>query len=340
MSTKKYRVAVVGATGAVGREMLRMLVERRFPYESIRALASAKSAGTSTTVAGQSFPIQELTTESVKDIDIAIFSAGGAISKEYAPLFVKAGAVVIDNSSAWRMEPGIPLVVPEVNPHVLSAETRLIANPNCSTIQMVVVLKPLHEAACLRRVIVSTYQSTSGAGNAAMEELKSQTAAALAGEKAPAPQKLPAHIAFNCIPQIDVFVENGYTKEEMKMTNETRKIMEIPNLPLSATTVRVPVFRAHSESVWAEFEKALPADQARRILSKAPGVVVVDDPANKRYPMPLDAGGQTDTFVGRIREDLSCSNGLVFWVVADNLLKGAASNAVQIAELMVAKGYV
>jgi aspartate-semialdehyde dehydrogenase len=340
MIKKKYRVAVVGATGAVGREMIRMLVEREFPMASLHALASERSAGKTLSVAGRKMKVELLTPESGRGIDLALFSAGGGVSKEYAPYFVKDGAVVIDNSSAWRMEPDIPLVVPEVNAHVLSEKTRLIANPNCSTIQMVVVLKPLHDAARLRKVLVSTYQSTSGAGHAAMEELTEQTRAALAGKKLPPPRKLPAAIAFNCIPQIDVFVENGYTKEEMKMTHETRKILGLPDLPVSATTVRVPVFRAHSESVWAEFERPLDPAEARQILTEAPGVVVVDNPAEKRYPMALDATGRTETFVGRIRKDIATPNGLVFWVVADNLLKGAAFNAVQIAEVLVEKGYI
>jgi aspartate-semialdehyde dehydrogenase len=337
---KKYHVAVVGATGAVGQEMLRMLFERKFPVASIRALASERSKGRTVAFGKQKVKVETLTPLSAKGIDVALFSAGATVSKEYAPIFVKAGAVVIDNSSAWRMEPDIPLVVPEVNPHVVSSQTRLIANPNCSTIQMVVALEPLHQIANLRRVIVSTYQSTSGAGALAMEELKTQTAASLAGKRLPEPKKLPATIAFNCIPQIDVFLENGYTKEEMKMTHETRKIMELPDLPVSATTVRVPVFRSHSEAVWAEFERPLSAQQARDILTKAPGVVVVDDPAKKRYPMAIDVNGHTETYVGRIRQDIAVKNGLVFWVVADNLLKGAASNAVQIAELMHEKGYL
>lgn len=338
MSVKAYRVAVVGATGAVGREMLRMLVERRFPAASIRALASERSAGQKLTVSGQTFTVERLTPASAKDVDVALFSAGATLSKEYAPIFVKAGAVVIDNSSAWRMEPEIPLAVPEVNPQVLTRDTRLIANPNCSTIQMVVALQPLHQQATLKKVIVSTYQSTSGAGQAAMEELREQTQAALSGQALPAPKKLPAPIAFNCVPQIDVFLDNGFTKEEMKMTQETRKIMGLPDLPLSATAVRVPVYRAHSESVWAQFEKPLTADQARSLLRQAPGVVVVDEPAAKRYPMPIDAAGHTDTYVGRIRQDIATPNGLVMWIVSDNLLKGAASNAVQIAEVMAAKG--
>lgn len=340
MVQKKYCVAVVGATGAVGREMLRMLGERNFPVASLRALASERSAGTMLDFKGKKITVEKLTPEAAQSIEVALFSAGATISKEYAPIFVKAGAVVIDNSSAWRMDPEIPLVVPEVNPQAVSAKTRLIANPNCSTIQMVVVLKPLHDAAHLRRVVVSTYQSTSGAGQSAMEELRTQTHAALAGQKLADPKKLPAHIAFNCIPQIDMFLENGYTKEEMKMTQETRKIMGIPELPLSATTVRVPVFRSHSEAVWAEFDSPLSTEQAQKLLSKAPGVVLVDDPAKKKYPMALDATGSTETFVGRVRQDISTKNGLVLWIVSDNLLKGAASNAVQIAELMAEKGYI
>jgi len=319
--------------------MLRMLVERKFPASSIRAMASERSAGQSIQVSGRTFQVEKLTPESAKNVDIALFSAGGSVSKEYAPIFVKAGALVIDNSSAWRMEPDVPLVVPEVNPQVLNGKTTLVANPNCSTIQMVVALEPLHKVAGLKRVVVSTYQSTSGAGQAAMDELRQQTEAVLSGKPPAPPKKLPATIAFNVVPQIDVFLDNGYTKEEMKMTDETRKIMGIPDLPLSATTVRVPVFRSHSEAVWAEFSKPLNPDEARRILSKAPGVVVVDEPAAKRYPLALDSTGKTETFVGRIRQDISSPNGLVMWIVSDNLLKGAASNAVQIAEVMVEKGY-
>jgi len=340
MSEKKYRIAVVGATEDVGREMLRMLVQRRFPYISIKALASERSAGQTMTVAGESFAVERLTPETAKNVDLALFSAGAAISKEYAPIFVQAGAVVIDNSSAWRMDPDIALVVPEVNADVLNSKTRLIANPNCSTIQMVVALQPLHAAAKLKKVIVSTYQSTSGGGQAAMEDLRLQTQAAIAGHAIPASKKLPATIAFNCIPQIDVFLDNGYTKEEMKMTYETRKIMRLPDLPLSATAVRVPVYRSHSEAVWAEFEQPLTPEEARRLLSQAPGVVVVDDPQKKKYPMALDAEGKTETFVGRIRADIATPNGLTLWVVSDNLLKGAASNAVQIAETMIAKNLI
>jgi len=336
--SKKYNVAVVGATGAVGREMLRMLLERRFPYISVRALASERSAGQKISFGNDTIVVEKLTPESVKNVDIALFSAGATISKEYAPLFVKAGAVVIDNSSAWRMDPDVVLVVPEVNAQVLSKETRLIANPNCSTIQMVVALQPLHQEARLKKVIVSTYQSTSGAGQAAMDELRTQTQAVLSGQTPPAPKKLPAPIAFNVVPQIDVFLENDFTKEEMKMTYETRKIMGIPNLPLSATAVRVPVFRSHSEAVWAEFEKPLTAARAKELLKTAPGVILEDDPANKKYPLATQAEGKTETFVGRIRQDIATPNGLVLWVVSDNLLKGAASNAVQIAETMIAKG--
>ncbi len=338
MLKNRYRVAVVGASGAVGREMLRMLVERRFPASSIRAFTSARSAGQTLDVAGETFQTEELVPKAIHDIDIALFSAGASVSKEYAPLFVQAGAVVIDNSSAWRMDPDVPLVVPEVNAHALSAKTKLIANPNCSTIQMVVALEPLHQAAGLKRVVVSTYQSTSGAGQAAMDELREQTQAVLTGQKPPLPKKIPAPIAFNVVPQIDVFVDNGYTKEEMKMTYETRKIMGIIDLPLSATAVRVPVFRSHSESVWAEFEKPLTPARAQQILSKAPGIILLDDPSSKKYPTPLEATGHTETYVGRIRQDISTKNGLVIWIVSDNLLKGAASNAVQIAEVLVEKG--
>ncbi len=340
MSEKKFNVAVVGATGAVGREMMRMLDVRQFPVASLKALASERSAGQTLTWQGRTIKVEKLTPESASGVDIALFSAGATVSKEYAPIFVQAGAVVIDNSSAWRTDPKIPLVVPEVNANILSKKTRLIANPNCSTIQMVVALQPLHKKAVLKRVVVSTYQSTSGAGQSAMEELRAQTQAKLAGQPIPAPKKLPAVIAFNCIPQIDVFLENGYTKEEMKMTFETRKIMGIAKLPLSATTVRVPVFRSHSEAVWAEFAKPISAKQARALLEKAPGVVVVDDPANKKYPLAIDAEGQIDTYVGRIREDISSKKGLTMWIVSDNLLKGAAWNAVQIAEFMIQKNLI
>lgn len=330
---KTYHVAVIGATGAVGQEMVKLLESRRFPVESLRLFASERSRGRRLPFKGREVVVEPLTSQEIPSVDLALFSAGAAISQEYAPRFVEAGAVVVDNSSAWRMKPDIPLVVPEVNPHTLSKKTRLIANPNCSTIQMVMVLKPLHAAAHLERVVVSTYQATSGAGGKAMAELMAQTKAQLAGQPLPPPRQLPARIAFNVIPQIDAFQENGYTKEEMKMIHETKKILGDDALRISATTVRVPVFRGHSEAVWIETRQKLTATEARQILQKALGVVVLDDPQAGQYPMPIDAEGRGETFVGRIREDLSCDRGLVLWIVSDNLLKGAALNAIQIAEL-------
>ena len=337
---KKYRVAVVGATGAVGEEMIKMLESRSFPVELLRPLASERSEGKTVKFHGKDVKVEKLTPESAKGLDIALFSAGAAISKEYAPIFAKENCFVIDNSSAWRMEKDIPLVVPEVNPQALSKDKKIIANPNCSTIQMVVVLKPLHDAAKITRVIVSTYQSVSGAGAKGIDELEKQVHAWAKGEPDPAPVKFPHRIAFNAIPQIDVFLENGYTKEEMKMTNETQKIMGDPSIKVSATCVRVPVFRSHSESVWIETEKKLTVDAARKLLSKAEGVEVVDDVTNRKYPLAINAENEQVTYVGRIREDLSSDRGLTFWVVSDNLLKGAALNAVQIAEVLVGKGMI
>jgi len=335
---KKFRVAVVGATGAVGQEMINMLEKRSFPVEFLRPLASERSLGKSVRFQGKDIKIERLTPESAKGLDVALFSAGAAISKEYAPIFAREKCFVIDNSSAWRMDKDIPLVVPEVNPNDLRKDKFIIANPNCSTIQMVVVLKPLHDAAKIKRVIVSTYQSVSGAGAKGMDELDKQAKAWAKGEKIPAASKFQYQIAFNVIPQIDVFVENGYTKEEMKMVNETQKIMGDPSIKLSATCVRVPVFRSHSESVWIETEKKLSATEAKKLLSKAEGVEIIDDISNKKYPLPIDAENKQLTFVGRIREDISIANGLTFWVVSDNLLKGAALNAVQIAEILIKKG--
>jgi aspartate-semialdehyde dehydrogenase len=337
---KKYNVGVVGATGAVGQEMIKMLLDRKFPIQSLRLLASERSAGKKVTVAGAEITVEKLTPESPKGLDIALFSAGATVSREFAPYFAKAGCFVIDNSSAWRMEPEIPLVVPEVNPHALSADKKIIANPNCSTIQMVVVLKPLHDAARIKRVVVATYQAVSGAGGRGMEELQAQTKAWAANQPLPAPVKFPYPIAFNLIPQIDIFLENEYTKEEMKMVNETKKIMSDDSIAVSATCVRVPVFRSHSEAVWIETEKKITSAEARKLLAKADGVEVMDDPANKKYPLPADAANKQVTYVGRIRDDISTDKGLTFWVVSDNLLKGAALNAVQIAEALVARKIV
>lgn len=329
-------VAVAGATGVVGRQMLNVLESRNFPVSKIKLLASARSVGQKLSFKGEEIPVEELTESSFKGVDIALFSAGGGTSKKFAPFAAKDGCIVIDNSSAWRMDPSVPLVVPEVNADAIPTHKGIIANPNCSTIQMVVVLQPLHAAAGLTRVVVSTYQAVSGAGKDAIEELRAQSAAVLAGETY-APKIFPHQIAFNCIPQIpqaDAFTENGYTSEEMKMINETKKIMGLPDLPVSATTVRVPVVTGHSESVNIETAKKLTAQQARDLLAGAPGVVLQDDPAKQLYPLASNCAGSGDTFVGRIREDLSHPNGLVMWIVSDNLLKGAAYNAVQIAEYL------
>ncbi|MCL2334985.1 MAG: aspartate-semialdehyde dehydrogenase [Endomicrobia bacterium] len=338
---KKYKVAVVGATGAVGLEMIKMLESRKFPVESIKLLASERSAGKTLKYNGKDVKVELLTKDGGKGVEIALFSAGATVSKEFAPFFAADGCFVIDNSSAWRMDKEIPLVVPEVNPHDLKKDKKLIANPNCSTIQMVVALKPLHDYAKIKRVIVSTYQSVSGAGQKGMNELDAQTKAWAKGETIPAANKFQYQIAFNLIPQIDVFTENGYTKEEMKMTNETKKIMGDSSIEVSATCVRVPVFRSHSENVWIETEKPLSPEKTKELLSKAPGIQLMDDPENKKYPMPLYAENMQTTYVGRIRQDISTKgNGITFWVVSDNLLKGAALNAVEIAETLVKNGLV
>ncbi|MCL2390944.1 MAG: aspartate-semialdehyde dehydrogenase [Endomicrobia bacterium] len=333
---KKYKVAVAGATGAVGLEMIKMLESRNFPVESIKFLASERSVGKKLKFNGKEYPVELLTKDGGKGVDIALFSAGGSVSKEFAPYFAADGCFVIDNSSAWRMDKDVPLVVPEVNPGDLKKEKKLIANPNCSTIQMVVALKPIHDYAKIKRVIVSTYQSVSGAGQKGIIELTDQSKAWAKGEEIPAAGKFQYQIAFNLIPQIDVFDEYDYTKEELKMTNETRKIMGDDSIMLSATCVRVPVFRSHSESVWIETEKPITPEKAKELLSKADGIELIDDVANKKYPMPLYAEDKQVTYVGRIRKDISnTGNGLTFWVVSDNLLKGAALNAVQIAEALI-----
>jgi aspartate-semialdehyde dehydrogenase len=336
----KYKVAVVGATGAVGVEMVKMLEARNFPVEEIKLLASQKSVGKKVMFNGKETAVQLLTKDSGKNFDIALFSAGATVSKEYAPSFVKDGCFVIDNSSAWRMDDSVPLVVPEVNPEALSKDKKLIANPNCSTIQMTAALKPLHDAAKIKRVIVSTYQSVSGAGQKGINELTEQIKLWAKGEPVGDPEKFQYQLAFNLIPHIDVFCDNGYTKEEMKMVNETKKIMD-PNIEVSATCVRVPVFRAHSESVWVETQEHLSVEKAREILAAAPGIELIDDNANNKYPMPLFAEGRQITHVGRLRRDISTDkNALVFWVVSDNLLKGAALNAVEIAEKLIERNLV
>ena len=330
---KKYNIAVVGATGAVGHEILKVLEEREFPVNQIKLLASERSHGKKIVFQGKEHMVEKTVPDSFEGIDIALF-AGGAASKEFGPEAVKRGAVIIDNSSAYRMDPNVPLVVPEVNPEDVRWHKGIIANPNCSTIQMVVALKPLHDTAKIKRVVVSTYQAVSGAGKEAIDELELQVRQISNGQHAKA-GVFPYQIAFNLIPHIDVFLENDYTKEEMKMTNETKKMFHDDNIAICATTVRVPVYRSHSEAINIETEKSLTAAEAREILRKAPGVIVVDDPANKQYPMPLYASETDEVYVGRIREDISCPNGLVFWVVADQLRKGAATNAVQIAELLI-----
>jgi aspartate-semialdehyde dehydrogenase len=335
----RYKVIVVGATGAVGREMIATLEKRNFPVKELKLLASKRSAGEKIKFQGKDIVVEELTKYSFLGSDIALFSAGGSVSKEFAPYCAEAKCYCIDNSSAWRMEKEIPLVVPEVNANILKKGDFIIANPNCSTIQMVVALKPIHDYAKIKRVIVSTYQAVSGAGQKGIIDLKDQITA-LENHKKIEIKQFQHQIAFNVIPHIDVFLEDGYTKEESKMIKETNKIMGDDSIKVTATTVRVPVYRGHSESVNIETEKPISREKAIEILSKADGVVVLDNPAKNEYPMPLFAEGKYETFVGRIREDKTVENGLNMWVVSDNLLKGAASNAVQIAEALVKKGII
>ncbi|MBI1976082.1 MAG: aspartate-semialdehyde dehydrogenase, partial [Candidatus Omnitrophica bacterium] len=331
---KSVNVAVVGATGAVGQEMVKILEERKFPVAELRPLASQRSEGKSVRFSGEEIPVSILNKDSFKGIQIALFSAGAVVSKEYAPIAVESGAVVVDNTSYFRMEPDVPLVVPEVNAHKIKEHKGIIANPNCSTIQMVVALKPLHDAARIKRIVVSTYQSVSGAGAQKIQKLIDQTKETLKSASVPNQSwkryraKESPHFAFNLIPQIDVFMDGGYTKEEIKMIQETQKIMGDENIKVTATCVRVPVLCAHSESVNIETGKKLTAEQARRILSNAAGIKVVDDPSQLQYPMPINAGGEDPVFVGRIREDHTIDNGLNLWIVSDNLRKGAALNAV------------
>ena len=326
-------VAIAGATGAVGTEFLKLLEARDFPMKSLRLLASSRSAGSKLKFRGENLEVEELTPKSFKGIDIAFFSAGGSRSKEFAPHAVDSGAVVIDNSSAFRMDEKVPLVVPEINPKQAFEHQGLIANPNCSTIQMVVALNPIHRAANIQRVVVSTYQAVSGAGASAMEELKQQLRA-WANDEPIKQEVFPTQIAFNLFPHIDVFQDNGYTKEEMKMVHETRKIMNAPNMQISATCVRVPVLRAHSEAVWVETEKPLSESEARELFEKEPGIVVQDERESGGYPTPWHITETQETYVGRIRKDISHPNGLTFWVVADQRYKGAALNAIQIAEVL------
>lgn len=333
---RKFNVAVAGATGAVGGAMLEVLERRNFPVDELRLLASERSVGKKLTFKGKEIPVQLLSKDSFAGIRIALFSAGGSRSLEFGPAAAAAGAVVVDNSSAFRMEPDIPLVVPEVNPHAIAQYKKrgIIANPNCSTIQMLVALKPIHDKARIKRIVVSTYQAVSGTGAKAIEELDSQVRAFAAGK--PLEHKVyPHQIAFNCLPQIDSFLPNGYTKEEMKMVNETRKMFEDPTIGVTATTVRVPVFYGHSESVNIETEKKITAAEVKALLKSAPGVQLVDEPNLSRYPLAINCAGKFETFVGRIREDESIANGINLWVVSDNIMKGAALNAVQIAEVLI-----
>ncbi|MEW8958054.1 aspartate-semialdehyde dehydrogenase [Neomoorella humiferrea] len=332
---KTYNVAVVG-TGAVGQTILKVLEERNFPVGRLKVLATSRSAGKSVNFKGEEYVIEETTPAAFAGIDIALF-AGGEASKLYGRAAVEAGAVVIDNSNNFRMDPDVPLVVPEVNPQDVRWHKGLIANPNCSTIQMVVALKPIYDAVGIKRIVVSTYQAVSGAGQEAIDELRHQSKQVLAGEKVTG-SVFPHQIAFNCLPHIDVFLENGYSKEEMKMVNETKKIMGDDQIQVTATTVRVPVFNGHSEAVNVETREKLTAAAAKELLRRAPGVVVVDDLEAKAYPLAIHADGRDEVFVGRIREDFTVPCGLNMWIVADNLRKGAATNAVQIAELLVQEG--
>jgi len=330
-----YRVAIVGATGEVGRAFLKVLEERNFPVDELYLFASERSEGIELTFKGERIKVQALNkASSFSGIDIALFSAGSSISKEYAPKFASDGAVVIDNSSAWRLDPEVPLVVPEVNPEDVKEHKGIIANPNCSTIQMLVALKPIYDAVGISHIVVSTYQSVSGAGAKAIRELEEQVKAWCEGKEMPEAKNLPKRIAFNVIPQIDVFTENGYTKEEMKMLNETRKMLHDPEIRVSATCVRVPVFYGHSEAISVKLKGELSPEEAREILKKAKGVVVVDDPEERAYPIAIEVAGKDEVFVGRIRRGLAFEPGLSMWVVADNIRKGAATNAVQIAELL------
>ncbi|OQY58295.1 MAG: aspartate-semialdehyde dehydrogenase [Desulfobacteraceae bacterium 4572_88] len=340
MSEKKVNVAVAGATGAVGNQMISCLEERDFPIKAIKFLASSRSAGRQIRFKGDLLEVEELAEDSFKGMDIAIFSAGGTPSEKFAPCAAKDGCIVVDNSSAWRMDPEVPLVVPEVNPHAIAGYTTkgIIANPNCSTIQMMVALCPIHKKYGIKRIVVSTYQAVSGTGKKAIDELFDQTRAMINFLDYET-TVYPHRIAFNCLPHIDKFMDNGYTKEEMKMVNETRKILEDNSIGVTATTVRVPVFYSHSESVNIEAHSQIPADEVRALLETSPGIQVVDDPAQNIYPLATDAAGKDATLVGRIREDESVPNAINMWIVADNIRKGAATNAVQIAEIL-AKDYL
>lgn len=339
--TKQYNVAIVGATGMVGQKMIDVLLERKFPVKGLKLLASARSADKKIKIGSETYTVEELKPASFDGVDFAFFSAGGDISKEMAPEAAKRGAIVVDNSSAFRMDEDVPLVVPEVNSFAVHNHKGIIANPNCSTIQMVVALQPLHEVVPMKRVVAATYQAVSGAGREAVEELQEQCQAYLDGKPVKA-ERIPHHgasrnyqIAFNLVPQLDVFVEDGYCKEEIKMVNETRKIMSLPDLSVTATTVRVPVLNGHSIAVNLELHGELTAEKARELLGKAPGVVVLDNPDSLIYPTPFEADGSDAVYVGRIRPDHSIRHGLNLWVVSDNIRKGAATNSIQIAELLI-----
>jgi aspartate-semialdehyde dehydrogenase len=334
-----YNVAILGATGLVGREFLRIIEQRKFPVASLRLLASARSAGKKLRFNGVDIEVEEAGANSFKGIDIALFSAGASASQRFAPVAVSSGAAVVDNSSAFRVDATVPLVVPEVNPEDIDWHKGIIANPNCSTIQMVVALAPLHRVNPIKRIIVATYQAVSGSGVAAVAELTEESRRLLDGEKA-SPHVYPHQIAFSALPHIDVFLDDGYTREEWKMMVETRKIMHQPEMPVSATCVRIPVYTSHSEAVQIELSREMSADEARKILAEAPGVKVQDNPEMNLYPMPAQAAGSDDVFVGRIRADSSFKKGLAMWVVADNLRKGAALNTVQIAEEMIKRNRV
>ncbi|HSF29779.1 MAG TPA: aspartate-semialdehyde dehydrogenase [Candidatus Tectomicrobia bacterium] len=331
-----YHVAIVGATGAVGQELLSLLDERKFPVARLSLLASKRSAGRKLSYAGEEFPVRELTENSFADVDYALFSVSSAISKALGPVAARAGAVVIDDSSAFRMDPHVPLVVTEVNPHALRCHQGIIAHPNCSTIPLVMVLKPLHERVRVKRVVAATYQSVSGAGARAMQELDQQTRALMANE-AIGVSIFPHQIAFNCVPHIDSFRELGYTGEEWKMVRETHKILEDDSIRMTTTTVRVPVFRCHSEAVNIETEHKVSVAEVRQLLAAAPGVAVIDDPEKSQYPMPITVAGRDEVFVGRIRQDLSHDHAVNLWLVSDNLRKGAALNMIQIMELLCAE---
>ena len=333
---EKYHIAIAGATGAVGRKMLAILEERNFPVDDLKLLASTRSAGKFLDFKGEKIAVEELRQNSFVNMDIALFSAGAGISREFAPAAVKSNCVVIDNSSAYRMEKDIPLVVPEVNSDAIGDNPGIIANPNCSTIQMVMVLKPIHEKFKIKRVVVSTYQSVSGSGQKAIDELKNQTRDLFSGSEIKT-NVYPHQIAFNCLPHIDNFLDNGYTKEEMKMINETRKILDDDAVQVCPTTVRVPVFYSHSEALNIETEGPITGSAVKELLKAQSGISVVDDPLNNEYPLAIEGEDKNEVFVGRIRDDISCKRAVNLWVVSDNLRKGAALNAVQIAELIIAR---